>query len=104
MGDRLRLRTPGGAGAKSAAQFEELGRIGASVVRAEATGRQAPAEIVADPARRARLRAAGGAGAAAPGFTLQGALRSGSAGSPVSSHPCGQVRELGSKACFEALC
>src|SRR6516162_4511961 len=103
MGDWLRLRTPGGAGAKPAAQFAELGRIGARVVRAEATGRKALAAIVADPAWRAGLPAAGGAGAAAPGFTLQGALRTGSAGSPVPSHPRGQVRELGSKTRFEAL-
>src|ERR1700745_2005375 len=104
MGDWLRLRTPGGVGAKPAAQFAELGGIGTRVVRAEATGRKALAEIVADPAWRAGLPAAGGAGAACSGFTLQGALRTGSAGSPVRSHPRGQARELGSKTCFEALC
>src|SRR5215472_9807542 len=100
MGYWLRLRTPDGAGAKSRAQFEELGRVCTNVVRAETTGRQALAEIVADPAWRARLSAADGAGAVAPGFALQAARGTAPAGSPVCAHPRGQVRELGSKACF----
>src|SRR5215469_2104904 len=100
MGDWLRLRTPGSAGAKSRAQFEELGRLCASMVRAKTRGRQALAEIVADPAWCAGLPAADSAGAVAPGAALQGASRTASAGSPVCAHPRSQVRELGSKACF----
>src|SRR5215467_4947295 len=104
MGDWLRFCPPGGAGAEPAAWFEELGRIGAGLVRQKAAGRQAMAEVLAAQPWLAGLFASGGAGASAPGAALQRAGGSDSAGSPDSADSCGQIRALRSSACFTVVC
>src|SRR5207245_10347690 len=72
MGDRLRFRTPSGAGAEPAAQLEELGRRSADLVRTQTTQRQEMAEGLAISTWHAGLSAAGCAGAVARRAAVQG--------------------------------
>src|SRR5260370_40138214 len=81
MGDRLRLRTPTGSGAKPAAHFPELGGIRARLVRTQAARRQEVDEFLAASARSMGIFASCRAGAFSGGLAIQ------SAGRPAAPRP-----------------
>src|SRR5258708_38948946 len=104
MGDRLRLRTPAGAGAKPATHFPELDRICAGLVRTQAARRQGMDEFVAASARSMGIVASWRAGAFSGGFAIQSAGRTAAARPTVFS--VAQIRRGSqrSPACIAALC
>src|SRR5207245_4303700 len=104
MDDRLRVRTPSGAGAEPAAQLEELGGRSADLVRTQTTQRQEMAEGLAISTWHAGLSAAGCAGAVARRAAVQ---RAGGTASSISTLPADSRVESGTRrsaACLAAVC